>query len=303
MSVFMPRPELKNAPAADGFIIVAVLWILAALAALASVYAVYVANTAMAARVYDSRLQTEALIAAGLELTAYRLRGFEDVSRPTSGAFDFDLGRSHVDVAFRSEGARIDLNLAPKELLSGLCVVLGAKPEDADTYADRIVAWRTKPGPGNQNPEAEAYKSAGLNYRPRQAPFQNAAELRLVRGLPAALVDNALPFVTVFNGRADIDVNEAAPEVVAALPRMNPNLVEAILERRDPQNPQAVLSLLGAAGSSVAVGGRKATRAAVHITLDTGRKVNADVVLLITENNSPDPYRILAWHDDFDGPV
>ena len=207
----MPRPELKNALAADGFIIVAVLWILAALAALASVYAVYVGNTAMAARMYDSRLQSEALIAAGLELTAYRLSGFEVASRPTSGAFDFELGRSQVGVAFRSEGARIDLNLAPKALLSGLCVVLGAKPEDADSYADRIVAWRTKPGPGNQNREVEAYKSAGLNYGPRQAPFQNAAELRLVRGLPAALVDNALAFVTVFNGRAEIDVNEAAP--------------------------------------------------------------------------------------------
>ncbi|MGH6935608.1 MAG: general secretion pathway protein GspK, partial [Methylocella sp.] len=198
----MPRPELKDAPSAGGFIIVAVLWILAALAALASVYAVYVANTAVAARVYDYRVQTEALIAAGLELTAYRLTGFEDASRPTSGAFDFQVGRSHVGVAFRSEGARIDLNLAPKALLAGLCVVLGAKPEDADFYADRIVAWRTKPGPGNQNPEAQAYKSAGLSYGPRQAPFQHAAELRLVRGLPAALVDNALPFVTVFNGRA-----------------------------------------------------------------------------------------------------
>jgi general secretion pathway protein K len=206
-------------------------------------------------------------------------------------------------VAFRSEGARIDLNLAPKALLSGLCVVLGAKPEDADSYADRIDAWRTKPGPGTQNPEAGAYKSAGLNYGPRQAPFQNAAELRLVRDLPAALVDAALPFVTVFNGRAEIDVNVAEPEVVRALPRINPNVVEDILKRRDPQNPQAVLSLLGAAGSSVAVGGRKATRAAVHITLDTGRQVNADAVLLITENNSLEPYRILAWHDDFDGPV
>ncbi|MGA7385719.1 MAG: type II secretion system protein GspK [Methylocella sp.] len=295
--------NVKNAPAADGFIIVAVLWILAALAALASVCALYVANTAMAARVYDSRLQTEALIAAGLELTAYRLIGFDDASRPTSGAFDFQLGRSRVGVAFRSEGARIDLNLATKELLSGLCVVLGAKPEDADSYADHIVAWRTKPGPGNQNPEADAYKSAGLTYGPRQAPFQNAAELRLVRGLPAALVDAALPFVTVFNGRAQIDVNEAAPEVVAALPQIKPNVVDAILEQRDPQKPQAVLSLLGAAGANVAVGGRKASRAAIHVTLDTGLQVNADVVLLIPGNNSPDPYRILAWHDDFDGPI
>jgi len=292
----------KNAPAADGFIIVAVLWILVALAALASVYAVFVANTAMTARVYDSRLETEALIAAGLELTAYRLLGFDDASRPTSGSFDFQLGRSHVGVAFRSEGARIDLNFAPKALLSGLCGVLGAKPGDADTYADRIIAWRTKPPPGN-NPEADAYKDAGLNYGPRQAPFQNAAELRLVRGLPAALVDNALPFVTVFNGRAEIDVNEAAPEVVAALPNINSNVVDAILQQRDPQNPQKVLSLLGTAASSVAVGGRKATRAALHIMLDTGRKVNADAVLLIGDNNSPEPYRILAWRDDFDGPI
>ncbi len=299
----MPRPDLKNAPAADGFIIVAVLWILAALATLASVYAVYAANTAIAVRMYNSRLQTEALIAAGLELTTYRLIGFDDASRPTSGAFDFQLGRSHVGVAFRSEGARIDLNFAPKGLLSGLCVVLGAKPEDADSYADNIIAWRSKPGPGNQNPEVEAYKSAGLSYGPRQAPFQNVAELRLVRGLPAALVDNALSFVTVFNGRAEIDVNEAAPEVVAALPGMRPDLVEAILKQRDPQNPQAVLRLLGAAASSVAVGGRKATRAAVYITLDTGRKVNADAVLLIAGISSPEPFRILAWHDDFDGPI
>ena len=299
----MLRPELKYATGADGFIIVAVLWILAALAVLASVYAEYAANTAMAARVYDSRLETEALIAAALELTAYRLIGFEDASRPTSGAFDFQLGRSHVGVAFRSEGARIDLNLAPKALLSGLCVVLGAKHEDADSYADRIVAWRTKPPPGNQDLEAEAYKSAGLNYGPRQAPFQNAAELRLVRGLPAALVDNALAFVTVFNGRAEIDVNVAAREVVAALPSMNLNLADDILKRLDPQNPQAVLRLLGAAASSVAVGGRKATRVTVQLTLDTGRQVNAVVVLLSSGNTSPEPYRVLAWHDDFDGPL
>ena len=299
----MLRPELKNAPAADGFIIVAVLWILAALAALASVYAVYVANTAVAARVYDSKLETEALITASLELTAYRLIGFDDTSRPSSGAFDFQLGPSHVSVAFRSEGARIDLNLAPKPLLAGLCVVLGAKPDDANSYADRIIGWRTKAPPGDRNPEADAYKDAGLNYGPRQAPFQNAAELRLVRDLPAALVDLALPFVTVFNGRAEIDANEAAPEVIAALPNMNSNVVNEILKQRDPQNPQRVLSLLGAAASSVAVGGRKAARAAVHITLHTGRKVNADAVLLVSDNNSPEPFRILAWHDDFDGPI
>jgi len=178
MFPFMRRPELKVALDADGFILVAVLWILAALAALASVYAVYIANTAISARAYDHRLQTEALVTAGLELTAYRLIGFDDNSRPSSGAFAFQIGGSDIGVEFRSEGARIDLNLAPKPLLSGLLAALGAKPNDADSFADHIVAWRTKPPPGGQNPEADAYKDAGLDYRPRQAPFQSAAECR-----------------------------------------------------------------------------------------------------------------------------
>jgi general secretion pathway protein K len=289
-------------PAADGFIIVAVLWMLAALAALASVYTLYLANTAISARVYDHRLKTEAMITAGLELTAYRLLGFDDASRPTSGAFDFQIGASHADVEFRSEGARIDLNRAQKPLLAGLFVALGAKPDEAGSYAERIIAWRTTPPPGGQNQEADAYKSAGLNYGPRQAPFQDTAELRLVLGLPAALVDAALPFVTVYNDKAEIDINEAAPEVIAALPNMSPDKIAQILKQRDPQNPQAILNVLGDARANVAVGGRKTTRASVRVKLEGGRQVNADVVLLILDGG-PEPYRVLSWHDDFDGPA
>lgn len=300
--LFMRRPEVEAASGTDGFIIVAVLWILAALAALASVYAVYIGDTAQAARLYGQRVETEALITAGLELTAYRLIGNDDASRPSSGAFDFDLGGAHIAVSFRSEGARIDLNMAQKPLLSGLFAALGVKPDSANMYADDIIAWRTKPPQGSRNSEADTYKDEGLNYQPRQAAFQSTAELRLVRDLPPDVVTAVLPFVTVFNGRAEIDINEAAPEVIAALPHINSAMIYDILKQRDPQNPQAVLALLGEARASVAVGGRKATRATIQITLGTGRKVNADIILLITENGK-EPYRILAWRDDFDGPI
>lgn len=296
----IPRPEFGNGQGKSGFILAAVLWILAALAALASVYAVYIGNTALAARSYGYRVEVRAFVAAALELTAYRLIGFDDTSRPSSGAFTFRLGQSEAAVSFRSEGARIDLNAAPKALLSGLFAGLGAKLEDAEFYADRVVAWRTKPPSADRNPEAEAYSKAGLTYGPRQGPFQNAAELRLVQGLPEALVAAALPFVTIFNGRPEIDVNEAPPEVIAALPHMGPDTVADILRQRDPLNPQAVLGLLGEARSSVAVGGRKAVRVSVRFGLETGRKVSAEAVLLVAENGA-DPYRILAWRDDFDG--
>lgn len=301
------QPELAAAPSlpeehsAQGFILVAVLWILAALAAFASVYALYVSNTAIAAHVGDDRLQAEASIAAGLELTAFRLSGLTEKDRPTSGAFTFQIGRSTVDVTFRSEGARIDLNAAPKELLAGLFAALGAKQGDAADYADRVIGWRKKNDVAGQNKEVDAYKDAGLGYSPRQAPFQNVAELRLVLGLPAPLVERAMPFVTIFNGRAEIDVIEAAPEVVMALPKISPDILAAVLERRHAQNPKTILALLGAARAGVAIDSRKATRADIRVTFDNGRRINADVVILILENGG-DPYRVLSWRDDFDGP-
>jgi general secretion pathway protein K len=295
------RPAGRNAAlGADGFILVAVLFILAALAALVGVFAIYAGNTAVSLRVSEDRLQTEALINAALELTAYRLVGLDDASRPSSGAFSFRLGRSNVAVEFRTERARIDLNLAPKALLSGLFTTLGAKQDDADFAADRIIGWRkTNDAPG-QKAEADRYKTAGLKYAPRQAAFEHVAELKFVLGVPPALAERALPFVTVFNGRAEIDVNEAAPEVIAALPHMTPDRVAAILRQRNPQDMQAVRGLLGEAVANVAVGGRGAVRAAIHLTLASGRRVNADVVILV-KDSGPDPYRILAWRDDFDG--
>src|SRR5262249_60655407 len=57
----------------DGFILVAVLWMLAALATLATIYAIYVINTATALGINDDRLQAEALTRAGLELTAHQI--------------------------------------------------------------------------------------------------------------------------------------------------------------------------------------------------------------------------------------
>lgn len=299
----MPRLKRYRGAHTEGFIIVAVLWILAALAALTSVYAVYVGSTAVAARSYGMRVEAHALITAAMELAAYQLAGGDDASRPTSGSgFSFELGSSRAEFEFQSEGARVDLNFAPKELISGLLAMLGAKPDEADSLADRIIAWRTPVQPGQRNPEADSYKDAGLSYPPRQAPFQNVAELRLVRDLPPELIDAMLPYVTIFNGQAGVDVNEAAPEVIRALPHVSQTMADEILSKRDPRNPQAVLPLLGIAQASAAVGARKATRVTVHTTLEGGRKVKAEVVILLAEN-TPELYRVLYWHDDFDGPV
>src|SRR5262249_26438679 len=221
----------------DGFIVVAVLWMLGALATLASIYAVYVINTATAMGVNDDRLQAEGLMQAALELTAYRLTATDMENRPSRGDFAFRLGRAAVRVDFRSEAGRIDLNSAPKELLAGLFAGLGAKYSDAEYYADRVIGWRTAQDPDRQNEEAATYRSARLPCGPRQAPFAHAGELALVVGLPPFLVERALPFVTVYSARAEVNIVAASPEVVAAVPGMTPDRVYALLSQigRGPQ--------------------------------------------------------------------
>src|SRR3974377_528501 len=90
------RRMASSGQSRDGFIIVAVLWMLGALATLASIYAVYVINTATAMSVNDDRLQTEGLMTAALELTTYRLPPTDPESRPSRGDFAFRLGRAVV---------------------------------------------------------------------------------------------------------------------------------------------------------------------------------------------------------------
>src|SRR4051812_5206614 len=141
----MPRTgkpvERRNC---EGFILVAVLWILAALATLATIFSVYVINSATAFTVHDERLQSEGFARAAIELAAYQLAA-NPQAPPTRGRFLFRVGNAAITTDFNSEAARIDLNSAPKELLAGLFTTLGAAPASAQAYADRIVAWRTPP--------------------------------------------------------------------------------------------------------------------------------------------------------------
>jgi general secretion pathway protein K len=203
-----------------------------------------------------------------------------------------------VLVTFISEAARIDLNLAPKEVLAGLFAGLGAGRAAAMEDASRIVGWRTRPVPGGANDEAALYDAAGLGYAPRQSLFTHANELALVAGLPPALVDRALPFVTVFNGNSGVDVAIAAPEVIAALPGKEPN------KSGDGSGEPPELSGEPLATADTPVPAKndattvKSTcyRIQATISFGSGSRVASEVVIAL--GDKVEPYRVLSWQDD-----
>jgi len=285
---------------ARGFIVIAVLWILAALSALVLIYLTYVTNTAVVVAGSTDRVRTEALVQAGVELAAFQLTGRSEAARPTSGTFNARVGQGRVFVTFRSEAARIDLNAAPKGLLAGLMKGLGVDPAAAAVYADRILAWRTQTERGSEDPENSFYRMSGSSYLPRHAPFPAAEELWLVRGIPPAIVEKMLPFVTVFSNVAQVNVLDAAPQVLAALPNITPESLQSVLSQRgDPAlDPRSLIGMAGGEGATLS--GSRAYRIAVETELADGRRGAAEVVVLLLESGE-EPYRVLSWRNASDG--
>lgn len=282
-----------------GFIVVAVLWILAALSALVLVYLTFVTNTAVVVTTGTDRVQTEALVTAAVELTAYQLVSVRD-NRPSSGTFNARLGAGRVAVTFRSEAARIDLNAAPKVLLARLIAGLGATPASAETYADRILAWRSATEAGDDDPETSFYRTSGIAYPPRHAPFPQAEELWLVHGIPAQVIGRMLPFVTVYSNLASVNILDAAPQVVAALPDMTPERLQAVLTQRD--DPRIDPRTLIGGGETASLTASPAYRLTVRTELANGRLVGTEVVILLLPDGD-EPYRILSWRDGTDDGV
>jgi general secretion pathway protein K len=289
-------------------------------------------------------------------MAVYRELALPEKARLVRGGFDMRVGRTGVSVRFRSEGARIDLNAAPADLLAGVFTAVGVDSSRAETFADRVVGWRTKvtAGAGANTASADAnaagantnaagadgkddkaasedklYSEQHMPYPPRHAPFDSALELSLLPGISLAVVERVLPFVTVFSGRADVNVSSADPTVLSALPKMTPQILGAVLNARvtGPGDGRTLLALLGPAKSHATADTSKEFRASISVEFDNGRRVRAEVVYRLKDQGDKDkgdkdkgpkgqsvtnpgasdqndgPYELLYWRDDFDGPM
>lgn len=286
----------RDAGTTDGFIIIPVLWILGALATLAVIYSYYSRQTALEFVNHDERLQARSLAVSGVELAAYQLSAQLD-ARPLAGTFSFRQGTATVRVNYRSENSRIDLNFAPKTVLSGLFAGFGVTPDDAANFADRIIGWRTPVAAGARDDEAPLYEAAGKSYGPRHGPFQEPSELGLVVGIPPSLVDRVLPYLTVYSGQPEINVLGAAPQVLAALPGLTPDLLGVLLTMRANTSQDVLRARLGSATSFITLQPSMADAVQVDVDFASGRRSRSEAVILVADKDT-EPYRVLSWHDD-----
>jgi general secretion pathway protein K len=112
-----------------------------------------------------------------------------------------------------------------------------------------------------------------------------------------------LPFVTVYSGHSQVSVLAAAPEVLAALPGMTRDRLNAFLVQRQvtPGNGQVLMQLLGPSRAYATMESGKTSRVTVHIVFDNGRRTSSEAVILVFDDGA-DPFSVLSWRDELDEP-
>jgi general secretion pathway protein K len=135
-----------------------------------------------------------------------------------------DLGRGswcRVDVDHPER--RLNLNAADP---SSLRLLLRR-----DDLTDALLDWRDVDDLPRALGAETAWYSAERRSLPRNGPLASVDELLLVRGFDSALVDRLRPLITTA-GTGRVDIATAPPEVLALLPGLGPEAIDALVRRR-----------------------------------------------------------------------
>jgi general secretion pathway protein K len=297
-----------------GIVLVTVLWSIALLSALAMAASVSFRSFAGMAAIGRDRVQGEALLTAGLEVSAAIIdaatnaggRPLNDVE--TSVTLSTGTARARIS----DEGGRIDIGRAPVEVLASLLRAVGAPAGQADYVAQAIVAWRntgsTNTGSANSIGIANSAvsrtgqlgnnattNSPNLNPNNSGHPFADILDLAQIPGVAPGWINAMRPLTTIY-GSDTVNPLTAPAGVIAALPGVDDKLAQAFLaaRRQTPTDAARISAILGPAQRYLAEKKQAVAAVSLTATLPDGYATAARAVVVVMHQDYQ-PYRVLVW--------
>lgn len=283
------RDGAKRLERESGSITILALWALAIVAViLAAVAATTRAEIAIAGNaVAAARARHAAEAGAQLGLVWLLRRRNEAIADFEGTPEIWQDGSALVEIRIVDEAGKIDINLAPTELLAGLFVAVGQSREEALLLACAIATRR-----GNAPatcPGGTAERSGG--YR-----FTAPEELAQLPGFDGTIYDKIADYVTVATGATAIAPRAAARPVLLAVPGATPELVDAYLGNRAAWRDFGGLGdnqIAAAAGLYVMASPRRDfTISALSAVGQARHRADLQVRLTGLANH---PYELIAW--------
>ena len=226
----------------DGFALILVLWIAALLAVIAASLVSSGRTETSLARNLVENAKAEALADGAVQRAVMGLLAVDPGQAWRAGVAPYQLsyGEGEVRVSIADEDSKIDLNAAPPELLAGLLAQLGVDANVAQVLADGIIDYRDPDHePSPQGAEDPQYVTAGRPAGAQDRQFADESELLGVLGMTPELYRRIRPFITIFSGSKAVDPMHASRVVLAAIPGMTDQLIEALAKAGPDQDSLA----------------------------------------------------------------
>jgi general secretion pathway protein K len=233
--------------------LVMVMWVAVILAVVAGSFVLERRSEMLVVRNSISMAKAQAAADAGVYRAVHDLyrQNVPDVWKRDGTPHEWAFEGVPVRIVIRDESARIDINSASDALLRGLLVSVGLRDDEATALLDAILDWRDADTLKRPNGAEEGdYTTAGLSYRPANAPFQAIEELQLVLGMRPEIYSRIAPSITVFSRLPGINTTLATREVLLAVPGVTPESVDQYIARREEARAQgAPLPVMPEAGA------------------------------------------------------
>lgn len=307
-----------NNRSSRGSALLVVLIMLGVIAVLAAAVARSVSGAALELSAARATAQSELDLRAGIELGAAAILKLGDEMRSADAAID--LADRRITVRVTNERARIDLNRAKADVLTGLLKTEGLDENEAASLAANVVDWRggdtsKKPtvpqledqhlgglplAAGFNTPTSSDAKRV-VNQTPTLRLFMHPVQLVSVPGFSKALVKRLFPSLTVANGDNKINPFIAGPDVLNALPGASTSKVDAFIDARDGNvSRDTAIQLLGVDKDLLSEDPASGWRLQITSIPRVGPARHSEAIIAGVDPASEEPYHVLYILDDRD---
>ncbi len=289
-----------------GIALLVVLWVSVLLALIAALLVSTSRTESDLARNLAEAARARAAAEAAVMVAIKLLLDAPDASaRPGDGrAIVLEVPHGAAVVRIEDEAGKINLNLAPPELLQGLLTLVGLDRAASAALADAIVDWRDRDQVRRPaGAEDEEYRAAGLPQLPRNGAFERLDELRLVLGMNEAIFRRVAPLVSAVSRQRLIDPYTAPLQALLAVPGINAAEVQELMAMRadtgdagQARRDQRLPTLSGVARYVGGQSPRDTFTIRAEARTPSGAAFTREVVVRLQPRRDP-PYRFVDWRE------
>jgi general secretion pathway protein K len=140
--------------------------------------------------------------------------------RTDGTVYAWRFANSTVHISVQDEGGKINLNQASEALLAALFDSVGVDPSRAQSLADAIADFRDADNlPRPRGAEEAEYRTAGLAWGPKNAPFEAVEELQQVLGMTREIYERVAPDLTIYSLGAAVNPTKVGERLTEILRR------------------------------------------------------------------------------------